>query len=327
MTQLFDFDSSTRIGGTTFVDHYASISANLSSAKVATAARQATQLYLIPKVGATLYEHLATKNNPSASEAVVLEGWRDAVAHYTVYHLAAQGLATMGELGLRQMTDTENAAQPTQPWQYFAMQYNLVKHADSFVEISLQYIEDNRATFHAHYAPAVGPLIVPEPADFAQILGIERNITLYQACANAIKTAGVRLIQPILRETNYTAILDAIEQGNTASLSDERTEAWRLARDVVAPAALLAAMPRLNLDLSNGKLEAVSIPDGLQRRRQATQESIAGLKAQLEREMEQARDLLIAYVAENNTALGIELSAVNASRVIDTGKTVFIRRK
>lgn len=327
MTLLFDFDSSDRVGGTTFVNYYASISANTSSAKVASACRQATQLYLLPKVGVTFYEHLASKNNPNENEAVVLESWRDAVAHYTIYQMASTGLASMGELGLRQMTDSENAAQSISSWQYFAMQYNLVRNADAFVEISLQYIEDHKATFHAHYEATHGVLIVPEPADFAEILGIERNITLYRACANAIKTAGVRLIQPILRETNYTALLDAIEAGNTNSLDAELQEAWRLARDVVAPAALLAAMPRLNLDLSNGKLEAISIQDGLDRRRTATEESIAGLKAQLEREMEQARDLLIAYVAENANALGIEQSATNASRVIDTGKTVFIRRK
>lgn len=310
------------INDSDFVSYYPDINLNMLIKKVKPSIRQATELWLIPKIGRTFYDDLATKfgaDTLNAFEAKALIYFKEALAHYTICKMIENGSAEMSELGLNNRMDTDRTAQPVPQWQHYAALYNSCRTGDQFVEIALQYIYDNQSEFSAWSAPA-DVMLLNNAREMSAHLPVGKSILLFEKMRPFIKKAQIQLVKPLIGATNYDALIDGITNDN---LTSDESALLLFINRFLAAYCLERTIPFLNLHFEDGAVEVVTIADGVRTRQAARNEQIQALKDALIRDYEQNKAEFISWLADNKTTYNITTVPTLAKKVTESINSVF----
>jgi|GEM_PF-7122104 len=321
MNLLFENINNERVGDSAFIEHYEAVNNSMNLAKLRPSIRQATQLNILKWIKLSYYNALYTRfaaDTLTDAEAVILPSLQDAIAHYSIVQKLDQGGASLSELGLHYQNDDGNTQNIPQ-WQFFAAKYDLTKKADAFLERFLDYVFENESGFE-EFITESELYFINSPKQLSKYISIENPNMLFVYMSASIRKVSRTVIHDILTKPLYNSLLTDVRA--ETNLSDLKKELLELVNDLLSSAALLHAIPFLNIDLSEVKLFAVTTNDGNRNRAAARQSQINLLIERLEEDCEEAKNDLIVFVNQNLAALGLSDTTADVERVVESTNSV-----
>lgn len=135
--------------------------------------------YIVPLIGATLYETLLTNYGATtldADELILVKKIRAVVAPYAYYDDIGLYILTIADSGVKKVTS--GTAEPVRGWESQQLKDTLIKKATDAVDVMLRWLFDNKALFPEWTASdeykKINSLLVKTGTDF------NNNYTLYQ---------------------------------------------------------------------------------------------------------------------------------------------------
>lgn len=318
MTLLFDIaipSPTSKVGDTDFKEYFPAINKDMSWYSLEPYIRQATDKYIVPLIGMTFYESVATyeaEEGETENTYMILtrEKMKDIVAWYAVWLAMPHINRVLSDLGVQQNSSENSNSSPTEMWRYKNARWETMLHADSLLDALMLYIEDNRneligwtATLEYH---SVGhPLFRT-----TRIWGEYSNLLSYRAYKAVqpyIRQAvDIELINATCKElyddlvTKYLASQLPPPQGQQAVVLTAYEEAaFNLMRKMTANYALHRALPHLRITFESNALLIVSSTDGMNIKQAALQEAITSLSQRLKNDGDTYKGMLQKYLLVN----------------------------
>lgn len=321
MNLLFKNMNSERVGDTSFIEHYAGVNSSMSLSKLKPSIRQATQLKILKFIKPQYYNEIWQRFDTDTltdSELEILPSLQDAIAHYAIVQKLDEGGANLSELGLHYRND-DGSSQQVPQWQFFAAKYDLTKKADAFLENFISYVFENKEGFE-NFNTSFDLFFIESPKQLSNYLPVENSTMLFFALASSFKMVSERIIKPLFTKAFYDDFLNEVRTG--ADLSDVKTELLEKIRVFIAPSALLNSINFLTVDLSDGKLFAVSTNDGYRNRSAIRAEQIDTLIQSLLSNCESAMEELETFINENIEGLGLENEIIPYEKIVVSTNSV-----
>lgn len=318
MNLLFNNMDSERVGDTSFIEHYAGVNASMALSKLKPSIRQATTLKILKFIKPQYYNELWQRFDTDTltnSEAEILASLQDAIAHYAIVQKLDEGGANLSELGLHYRND-DGSSQQVPQWQFFAAKYDLTKKADAFLENFISYVFENRDGFE-NFNTNFDLFFIESPKQLSNYLPVENSTMLFFALASSFKMVSERIIKPLFTKAFYDDFLNEVRTG--ADLSEVKTELLEKIRVFIAPSALLNAVNFLTIDLTDGKLFAVSTNDGYRNRSSIRAEQIDSLIQKLLGDCENSLSELETFINEN---VGLENEIIPYEKIVVSTNSV-----
>lgn len=317
-----NIDTATTIKDTSFIEHYTGINLSMAVSKIKPAIRQAINLNILKWIKESFYDDLKTKfdaDTLSSEESKIIKTFQDAIAYYAIVHKLDEGGANLSELGLHYRND-DGITQNVPQWQFFAAKYDLTRKADAFLERFLNYIYTNKSDFTA-FAVEHDTYFINTPRKLSDFLALENSIMTFINMLPSMKHIAEVDIYRILGKTLYDELLAGVR---ASSLTGTKLDFIPYIQRYLAPAALLHALPLLNVDLSDGKLMTVTTADGYRTRKAATDAQIDLLKDALTDNKKQAEHDMKLFINDNATDLGITHEFQTRENLVVSNKSIGI---
>ena len=313
MNLLFANINNDRVGDTEFVQHYSGVNNSMATAKLRPSIEDAVELNILKLLSQDYYEALYTRFNTdtlSTEESAKIHLLQKAIANYAIAKKITEG-ASLSELGLHFMSDDGNTSTAPQ-WKEESSKYELTKKADEYFERFLSYVYENTASFDG-FSVEIEVFFIRSAKELSKYIAISNSLMTFFNLQSSIRKLSEQQLKPLLTATLYDNLLEAVRTDTLTSIQSnllKKVNAW------LSAAALLHALPFLNVDLSNGKLFTVSTNDGYRNRQAARDSQINLLMSQLRIDIEDAKSDLVLFTNENLTELGLNDDVIERERIV-----------
>lgn len=340
----------TTIGQTNFKEHYPSVEGSMKWKELKTTIRQATQSFVIPLVGAAMYNKLADDYNDTtgleSEQSAVVNFLQDAIAHYTIYKALPYMPFIVSSNGIQKAQPTEGAVAPTFG-ERKDTRWNAHIDADGYLDEALKLLENTEGEYwqpwrdHAdkNFKTSVVFKTATELDDHLNIQGSRRAFTtlvpyLRKSEESSIeKILGSELLKSLsLVEMPLNTPINLTEQKLLAELHNR-------VKKFVAQDGLFIAIPFLTLVIEGDGFKVVSRGDGIEERNglkhQQHENAILRLRDAARQSAEQYKDDLLTFLWKHKADLPLwlesdyymsQITVGTSSQVISTGAgSVFLR--
>lgn len=293
----------TLIADTTTLKKYISgFNKETNFATVASWVGKAERTYLIPKIGRPLYQALLS--GPGADPMPELRTMCEAVVAWYAYYLALPHLdVTPGDLGLKLNTSANTTQLPK--WKYVEILRTTADTADDEMEALLAFLFENADDIPGWKSSTAfadsRALLFRSGAELSKTLpvagGRYRTYLALQPYLARAESALLPLCTPaVISELKLKWVADA-------ALTEAETELLRLAREYVAPHAMLDALPDVKFRLFPDGLKVSTYEDAFAQQPTSSQERVfADTEAKLQIAAKAAEAELVAFLRDTSTA-------------------------
>jgi hypothetical protein len=266
-----------QVGDSNFQAHYTGVNTSMAWDELTPAIRQATQKFVIPFIGKTLYDDLATKFQANTTltdeQAQVLEHLQDCVAYYTIYHILPEKQTVLASLGA--VTQNPNGgSQPAPQWAWKAKRWSALENGDAFLDKLLEYLEglvsrSSPITYFVTNWKDTDAYKVETSAFFRhtselnEFLNIQRSRRSFISLVKYMRDVEEDIILPMLCGDQFAAL-------QAATLTSEEDALLKKVRKAVANLGLFEALPHHRIVIDGDGFRVVSQTDQFDDRRNQT---------------------------------------------------------
>lgn len=255
-------------------NYVASMHKNMAWETVLPFIAPATREYLIPHIGRTFYDLIATKYNEdeenlTLEEIEAVELMKQVVAYGVSLDFAIEMNVRLTDTGPQQTSDQEGTSTSPSQWAHSTKNWNTMRKMDKQLDFLLQYLHEhtNIPEFSTY---AISKQYAAEGSDFFrtvdemnEYLNIEGSRRAFSVIAKYFKKAERRYIAPLLGEDFYNELKDAYFN---VAMTEEQSKVITLVQRCVAEYGMVEAIPHLSCVLQNDGIVVVSRMDGFNSR-------------------------------------------------------------
>lgn len=288
---------SDNVGDYYFKKHYPDVNRQMSWSDLEPYIRQATRSYVLPYIGETLYNDLATKIQAgtvlTTDQEQLVEHLRDVVAYYSVMVALGKKKTVVASMGAVENKDKENTT-GSSLWGFKTTLWSVAQDADRQLDELLNWMEnkvdvapanafstyltDNWKSKPEYDAGANG--LFRQPRDFHAFHHIGQSLRTFRALLPTMDECAQQYILPILCQDQYDAL---VAQTKANSLTADNKKLLELTRRALAKWTVFHAARSLTILVEHDGFRVVSYTDAVDQRAYSSdviRGAIEGLKEQ-----------------------------------------------
>jgi hypothetical protein len=271
---------------------------------------QAARMYIVTEIGQAQYDAIADDfdaEEPAEQTAHILPDLRRATAYYTYMRLLSANRVHVSSQGVQESQSEDRTSVPANRWAIADAMKDAAMQADLYMDAVLMAMEAKAAaddwyqpwTASAEYQDIYSLMIFDLNALERNVIGAS-SWRLLQRLRSAIRRVQERDVCGILGQSLYEDLNAKIAARKDTALSDANQKLLAKIQAYLAPAALLEAMPHMQVTYQFGKIFASTFEGPLasgEAEQQARQ--IANLSTALAAQASGARATLIRFLIQN----------------------------
>ncbi len=295
------------VGDTDFKAHYSGVNHSMAWDELTPAIRQATEKFVLDKVGSELYDDIAAKYNAGTSldapQAQTLTLLQDCIAFYTIYHILPEKNSVIASMGVVQNAP-DGGSVPVNQWGWKAKRWSALENADTFLDRLLNYMEAQVVASVAYFDlwktsaayKAKTSIFFKHTSELDEYLNIQRSFRSFISLIRFMQQVEQDVIEPLL----CTGLYDAMK---ATPLSDPNKKLLPLIRRAVAYLGAVEAIPHHRIVVDGDGFRVVSQSDGFDDRRNLTnnthEAAINALMIRCEKQGREAVARLAKFLEDN----------------------------
>lgn len=314
MKLLFKADGTPKpkISDTNFAEHYPSIHQSMSWGSIQPFVRQATDEHVLPFIGETLYNDLATKfengTTLTPTEETFLAKLQDTIAYYTIYLATPFVNVTIGDMGVQQSSSSDGTSTSASQWAYKNIVWKVCLQADTLMDKLLSWMEKRVKAEDPYfsdwkisdeYKAGTSPLF-RRIEELEKYINIRNSRRTFLALLPYLEKVYQKHIIPVIGQELFDQVT---EQVRANSLSPANLKLLPVIQRVAAEWMVVLAIPHLAVVMEGSGFKIVSESDGMSHRsnlqNQQHMEAINALKYQAESDGKTFKAELFSFVYSN----------------------------
>lgn len=299
-----------KVGDYNFKDFYPDVNRNMLWAELNPYIRQASRRFILPYVGAELYDDIADmiEDNDAMSpeQAEFTERLRDAVAYCAIMTALAKKKTVVASMGAVSNIAKEGTTGSTL-WEFRTTLWSVAQDADRCVDELLDYLEAQVRAGEVYFdlwkdseAYTIGKAdLFRTTADFQAFQNINSSRRTYLAMLPILKQATKSHLIPILGQDQYDELVEGLRDND---LSAEELLLLERVRAALAAWAVFYATQKMALLPDQDGFRIISNADAIDQRAysaEVTQSAIERIRAGAEQDARTNTADLQAFLAEN----------------------------
>lgn len=271
---------------------------------------QAARMYIVPEIGHAQYDAIALdalEATPEAETTHILPDLRRAAAYYTYIRLLKANRVHVSAQGVQEAQSEDRTSMPASKWAVSDAMKDAAMQADMYMDAVMEAMEAKSIaddwyqpwTASSEYQDLYSLMIFDLKSLADNVMGAA-SWRLLQRLRNAIRRVQQRDVCGILGQALYDDLTAKIAARKDTPLSADDAALLKKCQEYLAPAAIVEAIPHMQLSYDFGKIFAGSF-DGPLASGEAEQQArkIANLSAALQAQAEGAKSTLIRFLIKN----------------------------
>ena len=294
-----------------FKSHYPDVNMNTPWANIAPYLRQSVRTYVLPYIGAELYNDICTKiqdgDTLTDEQNDFAELLKDVVAHYAIMAMLPKKktiIASMGAVGNQATEGTTTSV----IWEYKTTLWAVVQDADRMMDELLAYlqeqVEDGTSYFVTNWkeTPAhdsISAGLFRQVSDFQKYYNINNSLRTFKSLVPLMDEVAERVIVPIISQNQYDRLIEAVKEGDATT---EEARLLHLVRKVLAKNTVYEAAVGLPILAERDGFRVISNTDAVDQRAYDSAiitTAIQGIREQSERAGNTAKADLVDFLYTN----------------------------
>jgi len=261
---------------------------------------QAERRFIIPAISQAFYDELVSGlGSHTGDKATALDKIYTALAFYTFYIYAPQGMVVVGAQGIQEANNNES--NHARQWVTEKYKTSLLESGDDALEDLLAFMENAGGTAFNTWKSSdaytvVKSLLIENADQLNNEVNVKNSRRTFLAFKNYINQAQRYYILPILGETLYNKIISDKKAG---SLQDPYKTVAQMCRPALANFALYRATLFLPLRISDQGITIRNKNDSINEVSQASNEKLFALGQQAEMDGNSELETLKKYLNDN----------------------------
>lgn len=300
---------SAQVGDTDFQEHYTGVNRSMAWDELTPGIRQATEKFVLDFIGTELYDDLAAKYIAgtvlSDPQKKTLQLLQDCIAYYSVFHVLPEKRSVLASLGVVEQ-NPEQGANPAAYPIYKEKLRGALENGDLFLDRLLNYLESqviagvsyfnlwkNSAAYKVKTCD-----FFRHTSELDEFINIQNSRRSFISLIRFLKQIEEDVIKPILCDTLYAAVL-------IAAPTTENKKLIPLIKRAVAYLGAAEAIPHHRVVVDGDGFRVVSYSDGIEDRRNLTNNvhegAVQALKMRCEEQGRLAVAKLVQFLEDNLT--------------------------
>lgn len=279
-------DATTKVDDTNFKEHYPAVNSSMNWLEFKPFVRQATENWIIPFLGADIYQdlvdyYIANTFDEADLEHQIMVKIQDSIAYFSIYESMPYLNITISDLGVTQKASENNTSTPVNQWRYKESRWQSLTSAFKALDQALAIMEANLS--NAWLDPwktsdeftRIRTDYFTTTSQLNQYLEIKNSRRNFKALVKYLKQS-----QKDLKKILGSSFNDEFETKikNGTALTDLETELADLCRHYLANKALAMAIPKLRLVMDEDGFSVITKTDSFTSKVSADQQKIDHLK-------------------------------------------------
>lgn len=245
--------------------------------------------YLLPTIGQELYDELNTDYAayPGAALApgpkALIRKLQKAMAYFTWLTALPELITSMGDMGVKESTDTNSTALIPRQWTYKQALINSFKTGNLFLEQALAYLEANADIFTTWTESAAytksKELFFNSAQELEDFLPCKTGRIVYCQLRPFIRKAEKKYILPVIGKELFDELKTAIVD---RTLTEVQKDLINEIREALSEWSLQYAIPFLRIEIVDGLLEPALDTDGMFQRDKPSEDTVRSLWVNLQ---------------------------------------------
>lgn len=317
-------------------DHYPDVNMNTPWTNISPYLRQAIRTYVMPYIGATIYDDIVDKlqneDALTASQETFAEMLKDVCAHYCIMHMLPKKKTIIASMGAVSNIATEGTT-GSNIWEFKTTLYSVMQDADRMMEEMLQYMQEQVEAADAYFvtnwkeADAYTTLsagLFRQVGDFQEYHNIGKSLRTFKAMVPLMKEVEERVIIPIICQDQYDRLAEAIEENDATA---DEAKLLHLVRKVLAKYTVYEAAVGLPILSEQDGFRVISNVDAVDQRQYNSDvitSAIQGIREYSQRAGKTSEADLVQYLYDNADTFPLwEASDCNKLNSINPAASVY----